>query len=77
MPSKASANAQADQNYPNPFNPTTSIRITIGNPQFVSVKVYDMLGREVSTLINEKLNTAITPCHGTHQSSRAVCTSTG
>jgi len=45
-----------DQNYPNPFNPTTSIRFTIGNAQFVSLKIYDVLGREVSTLINGKLN---------------------
>jgi hypothetical protein len=41
------------RNYPNPFNPTTSIQYTISNRQFVSLKVYDMLGSEVATLVNE------------------------
>jgi hypothetical protein len=42
------------QNYPNPFNPSTSIQYTIGSNQFVSLKVYDVLGNEVVTLINEE-----------------------
>ena len=37
-----------EQNYPNPFNPTTSIQFSIKNTNFVSLKVYDLLGREVS-----------------------------
>jgi hypothetical protein len=41
------------QNYPNPFNPTTNLTCTIGKGGFVSVKVYDLLGREVATLVNE------------------------
>jgi hypothetical protein len=41
------------QNYPNPFNPTTNIQFTIVNRQLASVKVYDVLGREVATLVNE------------------------
>ncbi len=43
------------QNYPNPFNPTTNIEFRIGNFGFVSLKVYDLLGREVATLVNEEL----------------------
>jgi hypothetical protein len=42
------------QNYPNPFNPTTSILYTIGNRQFVSLKVYDVLGNEIAVLVNEE-----------------------
>ena len=41
------------QNYPNPFNPTTEVRFVIGDVGFVSLKVFDVLGREVSTLVNE------------------------
>ncbi len=43
-----------NQNYPNPFNPSTNIRFTIGNRQFVSLKVYDVLGKEVAILVNEE-----------------------
>lgn len=41
------------QNYPNPFNPTTNIQFDLPKDVFVSVKVYDMLGREVAVLVNE------------------------
>jgi len=44
------------QNYPNPFNPVTSIRFTVGQPQLVSLKIYDVLGREVASLLHEKKN---------------------
>lgn len=40
-------------NYPNPFNPQTDIRYQISDIRFVTLRVYDLLGREVSTLVNE------------------------
>lgn len=42
------------QNYPNPFNPSTNIRFTLGSRQFVSLKVYDILGNEIETLVQEE-----------------------
>ncbi len=44
------------QNYPNPFNPVTNLEFGISNLGFVSLKVYDMLGKEVATVVNENLN---------------------
>lgn len=41
------------QNYPNPFNPVTKINFTIPKSGFVTLKIYDMLGREIKTLVNE------------------------
>ena len=43
-----------EHNYPNPFNPSTSIQYAVSNRQFVSLKVYDLLGNEVATLVNEE-----------------------
>jgi len=43
------------QNYPNPFNSTTKIKFQISNFKFVSLKVYDILGSEVVTLVNKEL----------------------
>lgn len=44
-----------EQNYPNPFNPSTVIRFQISTREFVTLKVYDILGREVATLINAEI----------------------
>jgi hypothetical protein len=43
---------ELEQNYPNPFNPTTNIRFALQNQQEVTLKVYDMTGRLVATLLN-------------------------
>jgi Secretion system C-terminal sorting domain len=42
------------QNYPNPFNPSTKITFVIPKSSLVNLKVYDILGKEVATLINEE-----------------------
>lgn len=44
---------QLNQNYPNPFNPTTKISYSITKSAFVTLKIYDMLGREVRTMVSE------------------------
>jgi hypothetical protein len=44
-----------DQNYPNPFNPTTTISFSLPSKSFVSIKVFDLIGREVATIISEEL----------------------
>jgi hypothetical protein len=43
-----------EQNYPNPFNPSTKIEFRIANSEFVSLKVYDLLGNELAVLLSEE-----------------------
>lgn len=48
------------QNFPNPFNPSTTIKFSLPKSGFVTLKIYDALGKEVETLVSENLNAGLT-----------------
>ena len=49
-------NIQLHQNYPNPFNPSTTIEFTLPKSEFVELKIYNILGEVISTLVSKKLS---------------------
>ena len=53
------SNIKLYQNYPNPFNPVTNLEFRIPESGFISMKVYDILGKEVAVLVNEMLSPGI------------------
>ena len=44
------------QNFPNPFNPSTSFQFTVSTSQFISLKIFDVLGKEIATLVEKNLS---------------------
>jgi hypothetical protein len=55
--SNISSEFTISQNYPNPFNPTTTIKYSVSKQSIVAIKVYDVLGREIETLVNDEKST--------------------
>ena len=65
------------QNPPNPFNPSTTIKYELPKSSEVTLTVYDMLGREVSTLVHERREAGVHEASLMGRVLRAVCTSIG
>lgn len=59
----APAGFSLDQNYPNPFNPSTAIRFSVPQRSHVTLSVYDVLGREIRTLIDQEYSTGTYTAH--------------
>jgi hypothetical protein len=60
-PSETPKTTQLNGNYPNPFNPSTQISFSLENSGFVTLKIFNMLGQEVATLVNQPMQ------KGTHK----------
>ncbi|MBK9099126.1 MAG: T9SS type A sorting domain-containing protein [bacterium] len=56
IPSNIPTEYLLEQNYPNPFNPSTTIKFRIPEGSYVSLKVYNVLGKEIATLVSEEMN---------------------
>jgi len=56
QPTTIISDYQSQQNYPNPFNPKTTIKFSLPQSSFVTLRIYNILGEEVATLVSERLN---------------------
>ena len=59
VPHERPAGFSLFQNFPNPFNPSTTIKYELPNSSEVRLSLYDLLGREVSTLVNERRDAGV------------------
>ncbi len=65
------------QNYPNPFNPTTTISYALPERGLVSIKIYDVLGKEVATLVNRNIEAGVHKVSWNGKNKHGVKVSTG